>query len=69
MMNNLIEAIDKEASALPPEFQREVLDFIGYLHAKRERQTDPAWLERAWGGAPGFPDRPQQPPLSDVQGL
>ena len=40
-MNNLIEAIDKEASALPPEFQREVLDFIGYLHVKRERQADP----------------------------
>ena len=28
-MNNLIAAIDKEASTLPPEFQREVLDFIG----------------------------------------
>ena len=63
-MNNLIEAIDKQASALPPEFQREVLDFIGYLHAKSERQADPAWFERAWGVAPDFPDRLSQPPLS-----
>ncbi|MBU2720830.1 DUF2281 domain-containing protein [Acidithiobacillus ferridurans] len=69
MMNNLVEAIDKEASTLPPEFQREVLDFIGYLHAKSERKFDPAWLERAWGAAPDFPDRPQQLPLSDIQGL
>ena len=63
-MNNLIEAIDKKASTLPPEFQREVLDFIGYLHAKSERQADPAWLERAWGATPDFPDRLSQPPLS-----
>ncbi|MHB8211915.1 MAG: hypothetical protein ACYDDP_11350 [Acidithiobacillus sp.] len=69
MMNNLVEAIDKEASTLSPEFQREVLDFIGYLHAKSERKFDPAWLERAWGAAPDFPDRPQQLPLSDIQGL
>ena len=68
-MGNLIEAIDREASALPPEFQREVLDFIGYLHAKVERQSDPAWLERAWGAAPDFPDRPAQPPLADLPGL
>ena len=68
-MNNLIEAIDKQASALPPEFQREVLDFIGYLHAKSERQADPAWFERAWGAAPDFPDRVYQIPLSDMQGL
>lgn len=68
-MNNIIEAIDKEASALPPEFQREVLDFIGYLHTKRERKSDPAWLERAWGAAPDFPDRPQSLPVSDMQGL
>ena len=68
-MNNLVEAIDKEASTLPPEFQREVLDFIGYLHAKSESQFDPAWLERAWGAAPDFPDRPQQLPLSDIQGM
>lgn len=67
-MSNLIEAIDKEASALPPEFQREVLDFIGYLHAKRERQTDPAWLKRAWGAAPDFPDRVHQLPLPDMPG-
>lgn len=57
--NNLIAEIDKKVSTLPPECQREVLDFIGYLHAKRERQTDPAWLDRAWGSAPAFPDRPQ----------
>jgi hypothetical protein len=68
-MNNLIAAIDKEASTLPMEFQREVLDFIGYLHAKKERKSDPAWLERAWGAAPDFPDKPQQLPLSDIQGL
>jgi hypothetical protein len=69
MMQNLIAAIDKEASMLPPEFQREVLDFIGYLHAKSERKPDPAWLERVWGIAPEFPDRPQQLPLSDMQRL
>ncbi|MDD5374143.1 DUF2281 domain-containing protein [Acidithiobacillus sp.] len=69
MMNNLVEAIDKEASTLPPELQREVLDFIGYLHAKSERKFDPAWLERAWGAAPDFPDRPEQLPRSDIQGL
>ena len=68
-MNNIIEAIDKEASALPLEYQREVLDFIGYLHTKSERKSDPAWLERAWGAAPDFPDRPQSPPVSDMQGL
>ena len=68
-MNNLIAAIDKEASTLPQEIQREVLDFIGYLHAKKERKSDPAWLERTWGAAPNFPDRPQQLPLSDIQGL
>ena len=68
-MNNLIAAIDKEASTLPPEFQREVLDFIGYLHAKSERKSDPAWLERAWGAAPDFSDRPQQLPLSDMPDL
>ena len=66
-MNSLIKAIDKEASALPLEFQREVLDFIGYLHTKRERQSDPAWLERAWGAAPDFPDRLPQLPISDVK--
>lgn len=55
-MNNIIEAIDKEASALPPEFQRKVLDFIGYLHTKSERKSDPAWLERAWGASPDFLD-------------
>lgn len=68
-MKNLIEAIDKEASTLPPEFQREVLDFIGYLQAKNERKSDPAWLERAWRAAPVFPDRPPQLPLSDMPGL
>lgn len=68
-MNKLIEAIEREASTLPPECQREVLDFIGYLHAKRERQADPAWLERVWGVSPDFPGRLPQPPLSDLQGL
>ncbi|MDG4594563.1 MAG: hypothetical protein P9F75_02540 [Candidatus Contendobacter sp.] len=27
------------------------------------------WLDRAWGCAPDFPDRPEQPPLDDVQPL
>lgn len=58
-MNNIIGAIDKEASTLPPKFQREALDFTGYLHTKSVRKSDPAWLERAWGAAPDFPDRPQ----------
>jgi len=62
-MNELLEAIDKEASTLPPEFQREVLNFIGYLQTKREKVADPAWLERAWGAAPDFPDRPPQATL------
>lgn len=68
-MNKLIAAIDKQASTLPPESQREVLDFIGYLHAKNERNSDPTWLERVWGAAPDFPVRPPQLPLSDMQGL
>jgi hypothetical protein len=46
-----------------------VLDFIGYLRAKNERKSDPAWLERAWGNAPDFPDRPPQLPLSDMPSL
>lgn len=32
-MNNIIEAIDKEASTLPPEFQREVLGL--FTHKER----------------------------------
>ena len=68
-MKSLMKAIDKEASALPPAFQQEVLDFIGYLHAKRTRQADPVWLERAWGAAPDFPDRLAQPPLLDLPQL
>lgn len=27
------------------------------------------WLAYAWGCAPDFPDRPEQPPLDDVQPL
>ena len=27
------------------------------------------WLDRAWGCAPDFPDRPEQPPLDDVRPL
>lgn len=27
------------------------------------------WLDRAWGCAPDFPDRPEQPLLDDVQPL
>ena len=41
----------------------------GYLRAKNERKSDPAWLERAWGAAPDFPDRPQQQPLFEMQRL
>jgi len=66
-MNELIEAIDREARSLPIQCQREVLDFIGYLHSKYEHQADPDWLERAWGISPEFPDRLPQPPLMDIQ--
>ena len=65
-MTTLIEAIDREASTLPAAFQREVLDFIGFLRSKTERRTDPAWLDQAWGAAPDFPNRPDQPPVSDI---
>ncbi|MBS1222315.1 MAG: hypothetical protein H6R23_1935 [Proteobacteria bacterium] len=27
------------------------------------------WLARAWGCAPDFPDRPEQPSLDDIQPL
>ncbi len=67
-MNEIIAAIDQEASALPPQYQREILDFIGYLRMKYERQTEPGWLDRAWGIAPDYPDRPTQPPIDDIQG-
>lgn len=65
----ILDAIDRGASALPPDMQREILDFIGYLRMKYERQSDPGWLEKAWGSAPEFPDRPPQPPVEDIQGL
>lgn len=68
-MTNLIATIDKEASSLPLESQRQVLDFIGYLRAKNERKPDQAWLDRAWGAAPEFPDRPKEPPLFNMQAL
>ncbi len=68
-MTNLIATIDKEASSLPLESQRQVLDFIGYLRTKNERKLDQAWLERAWGAAPDFPDRPKEPVLTNVQAL
>lgn len=35
---NYVAAIDQEVSALPPEYQREVLDFVEYLRDKRARQ-------------------------------
>jgi len=66
-MHGLIAKIDEEASRLPPEFQVEVLDFIAYLNERRK--LDMTWLEQAWGAAPDFPDREQQPPLSDVQSV
>lgn len=62
----LIEAIDREARTLPPQRQREVLYFIRYLRTKCESTTDLAWLERVWGAAPDFPDRPPQPPLTEA---
>ena len=67
-MNTLVEVIDKEVSSLPPELQQEALDLIGYLQTKRGRAADPAWLDKAWGAAPDFPDRLAQLPLSDRQG-
>jgi len=66
-MGHLNEKIDREVSLLPPEFQAEVIDFIAYLNERRRR--DKTWLEQAWGAAPDFPDRVQQPPLSDVQNV
>lgn len=66
---SLIEAIDREASALPLDFQREVLDFIGFLRTKVERPAHGDWLDQAWGASPDFPDRSEQPPLSDIPSL
>lgn len=68
-MSPLIDAIDREASTLPPQVQQEVLNFIGYLRARYQGQSDAAWLERAWGAAPAFPDRPAQEPLAEIKPL
>ena len=65
----ILDAIDREARALPPDMQLEILDFIGFLRMKYQRQSDPGWLDRAWGRAPDFPDRPAQPPVEDIQGF
>ncbi len=66
-MNPIIEHIEQSARKLPPELQQEVLDFIGYLQAKQQNSPDPAWLDKAWGAAPDFPDRLPQLPLTDLQ--
>jgi hypothetical protein len=58
---NYVAAIDQQVSALPPEYQREVLDFVEYLRDKRARQIPPDWIERAWGASPDFPARVPQP--------
>ena len=68
-MNNLVEAIDKEVSTLPPALQQEVYDFVGYLQSKRMKMGDAAWLEKAWGVSPEFPDRPSQLPVKTVAGI
>lgn len=66
---NYIAAIDQQVSALPPEYQREVLDFAVYLREKRLNKIPPAWLDQAWGTAPDFPDRPAQLPADDLAPL
>ncbi len=58
---NYVAAIHQEVSALPPEYQREVLDFVVYLQDKRAHQAPADWIERAWGASTNFPDRPAQP--------
>ena len=64
---NYVTAIDQQVSALPPEYQREVLDFVEYLRDKRARQVPGDWIERAWGASPDFPDRLPQPALDDIE--
>jgi hypothetical protein len=66
-MKQLIDAIDREARSLPPQAQRELLDFIGQLQRRYAQAPPPAWLEQAWGAAPDFPDRPEQPPLHEPE--
>lgn len=68
-MNTLVEAIDKEVSTLPPALQQEVYDFVGYLQSKRVKKGDTAWLEKAWGVSPDFPDRPSQLPVKVMVGI
>jgi len=58
---NYVAVIDQEVSALPPEYQREVLDFVVYLRDKRAHQAPADWIDRAWGASPNFPDCPAQP--------
>jgi hypothetical protein len=65
---NYIEAIDRRVSRLPLDDQREVLDFVEFLSARRGRVASPDWVGRAWGAAPDFPDRPAQPPLDGIEG-
>lgn len=68
-MNTLVEAIDKEVNTLPPVLQQEVYDFIGYLQSKRMKIGDAAWLEKAWGVSPDFPDRASQLPVKALAGF
>jgi hypothetical protein len=64
---NYVAAIDQQVSALPPEYQREVLDFVEYLRDTRQRQVPADWIERAWGVSPDFPDRQPQRAFDDIQ--
>lgn len=66
---NYVAAIDQQVSALPPEDQREVLDFVQYLREKRSRQVPKDWIDQAWGASPAFPDRPAQPALEELKPL
>ncbi len=66
---NYVAAIDQEVSALPLEYQREVLDFVEYLRDKRARQVPVNWIDHAWGAAPNFPDRPAQPAIDIIDPL
>jgi len=63
---NYVAAIDQQVSAPPPEYQREVLNFVVYLRDSRTRQVPGDWFERAWGASPDFPDRPPQLDLENI---
>lgn len=66
---NYVAVIDQKVSSLPPEYQREVLDFVEYLWEKRARRIPGDWIDRAWGASPDFPDRAAQPSLDGIAPL